>query len=247
MIDIKKMTSPEIQKAIEEGYTTAVFAVGSNEQHGPCLVVSTDALLGDYIALKVTERLGNALKAPTLNVGCSEHHMRFSGTITYRKETLHEILKDYVVSLGRHGFKRIIILPSHGGNFGPLAEIKKELDQMTAASVFVYSDLQEFVSIMMKTSSELGISAEDAGAHAGEAEVSMMMHVYPEGVRETCIPDARGFIGVFDEEVTEKIFKEGIGALSPIGVLGDPKQASKKHGKKYIEDLVEAIVQSIKE
>lgn len=156
-------------------------------------------------------------------------------------------MKDYVASLRRHNFKKIIIIPSHGGNFGPVAEVAKELDDMTPAKVYVYSDLQEFVSIMMKTSPELGISLEEAGAHAGEAEASMMMYVCPRGVRETHISDARGFIGVFDEKVAAKIFKEGIRGLSPIGVLGDPKQASKEHGKKYIEDLVEAIVQSIKE
>jgi creatinine amidohydrolase len=247
MIDISRMTSPEVKEAIENGYTTVVFAVGSNEQHGPCLITSTDALLGDYIAFSVTEKLGNALKAPTINVGCSEHHMKFPGTITYRKETLHEILKDYVVSLGRHGFKKIVIIPAHGGNFGPVAEVTKELDDLTPANVYAYSDLNEFVSIMMKTSAGLGVSPEDAGAHAGEAEVSMMMHVWPEGVREIHISDARGFIGIFDEKVAEKIFTEGIGGLSPIGVLGDPKQASKEHGKKYLEDLVEAIIQSIKE
>ncbi|MHA2392897.1 MAG: creatininase family protein [Promethearchaeota archaeon] len=246
MIDITRMTSLEVKEAIENGYTSVVFAVGSNEQHGPCLTVSTDAVFGDHIALIVAQKLGNALKAPTINVGCSEHHMMFQGTITYRKETLYMILKDYVTSLGRHGFNKIIILPAHGGNFGPVAEVEKELDDITPAKVYAYSDLQEFVSILMKTSSELGVSPEDAGAHAGEAEVSIMMHIWPEGVREIYIPDSKGFIGVFDEKVAEKIFKEGIGALSPIGVLGDPKQASKEHGKKYIEDLVEAIVHSLK-
>lgn len=82
MIDLTKMTSPEVKEAIENGYTTVVFAVRSNEQHGPCLAISTDAVIGDFIALKVTQKLGNALKAPTINVGCSEHHMKFPGTIT---------------------------------------------------------------------------------------------------------------------------------------------------------------------
>ena len=42
MIDVAKMTSPGIGVAIENGYKTAVFAVGSNEQHGPVLAVSTE-------------------------------------------------------------------------------------------------------------------------------------------------------------------------------------------------------------
>lgn len=246
MIDIADMTSPEVAKAVKEGYTTVVFSVGSNEQHGPCLAVSTDTVLGDVLALGIAEKLGKALKAPTINVGCSEHHMKFPGTITLRKETLQDVLRDYVSSLSRHGFTRIVVLPSHGGNFEPIAEVTEELQSMSPdVDVVSYTDLQAFVKIMTKTSAGLGVSPEDSGAHAGEAEVSLMMHAYPRRVRVECIPDARGYVGEFNEEATERIFADGIGALSPIGVLGDPKEASAEHGKKYVEDLVEAIVDYI--
>ena len=110
MIDVANMTSPEIGEALKNGFDTAVFAVGSNEQHGPVLAVSTDTVLGDVLSLRVAEKLGNALKFPTINMGCSEHHMMFPGTVTLREETLHMLLKDYVGSLARHGFKRVIIL-----------------------------------------------------------------------------------------------------------------------------------------
>ncbi|MCW4050368.1 MAG: creatininase family protein [Candidatus Bathyarchaeota archaeon] len=246
MIDIADMTSPEIKEAIENGYKTAVFAVGSNEQHGPCLTVSTDTILGDVLAYNVAEKLGNALKAPTINVGCSEHHMMFPGTITLRKETLHMVLKDYVTSLARHGFKKIIILPSHGGNFAPLQEVSKELKAIDQnVDVVAYTDLIGFVDYIMATSTDLGVSKEDSGAHAGEAEVSMMMYAKPSSVREELTGDAKGYIGAFDEEATQKIFTHGIAALSPIGVLGDPKQASKEHGERYINDLTDAIVEYI--
>ena len=75
------MTSPDIKTAIEGGMNTVVFAVGSNEQHGPCLPVSTDSILGEDLAFLVTQKLGNAFKGPTINIGCSDHHMKFAGTI----------------------------------------------------------------------------------------------------------------------------------------------------------------------
>ena len=246
MIDLAQMTSPEIGAALEEGFDTVVFAVGSNEQHGPCLPVSTDTMLGDTLALSVAERLGGALKAPTINVGCSEHHMRFPGTITLSKETLQRVVKEYVDSLSKHGFKRIVALPSHGGNFGPLGEIGKELQRSHPdIKVIVYSDLQGFVGVLMKTSERLGVSPEASGAHAGESEVSMIMWAKGDLVREERIPDARGFMGEFDEETAQRIFDHGIGALSPIGVLGDPSGASGEHGRAYIEGLTSAIVKHI--
>ena len=187
--------------ALRKGFDTVVFAVGSNEQHGPCLPLSTDTVLGDTLALGVAEKLGKALKAPTVSVGCSEHHMRFPGTITLRKETLQDVIRDYVDSLAKHGFKRIVVLPSHGGNFGPLAEIAEELgDAHPGVKVVVYHDLQAFAGIMMKTGVGLGVSTEASGAHAGESEVSMMMHIRGDLVKEKLIPKAKGYVGVFDEE-----------------------------------------------
>ncbi len=247
MIDVANMTSPEIGEVIKKGYTTAVFGVGSNEQHGPVLAVSTDTVLGDILALKVAEKLGKALKFPTVNMGCSEHHMMFPGTVSLCKETLHMILKDYVGSLARHGFKRIIILPSHGGNFGPISEVFEELRMENPnVKIVAYTDLIGFVDHITKVSERYGISAEDSGAHAGESEVSMMMYANPKGVRPENIPKARGYVGVFNEAATERIFKEGIAGLSPIGVLGDPAKASKEHGVEYVDAMADAVVDFIK-
>lgn len=247
MIDAAKMTSLEIGEAINKGYTTAVFAVGSNEQHGPVLTVSTDTVLGDILASRIANGLGDALKFPTINMGCSEHHMMFPGTVSLGKETLHMVLKDYVRCLARHGFKRVVIVPSHGGNFTPISEVSEELKQENPSTkVIAYTDLIGFVEHLTKVSQKHGISPEDSGAHAGESEVSMMMYANPEGVRSEKIPEAKGYIGSFDEEATAKIFKNGIAALSPIGVLGDPAQAVRERGEEYIDAITDAIIEFVK-
>jgi creatinine amidohydrolase len=247
MIDITNMTSPEIREDIKNGVTTAVYAVGSNEQHGPVLGVCTDTVLGDLLALRVAEKLGNSHKYPTVNVGCSEHHMKFPGTLSLRKETLQNVLKDITMSLARHGYKRIAILPSHGGNFSPIREVSEELRVMNpSVQVITYTDLTGFVEYLSKASGKFGVSAEDSGAHAGESEVSMMLYANPEGVRVKKIPEARGYVGVFDEAAAERVFRDGIGGLSPIGVLGDPAEASKEHGEAYIETIANAMFEYIK-
>lgn len=246
-IDLAELTSPEIKEAIESGFDTIVFAVGSDEQHGPCLPVSTDTILGDEISLEVARKLGKALKGPTINIGCSEHHMGFPGTITLRKETLQGVVKDYVDSLVRHGFKRIVVIPSHGGNFRPLAEISDDLQEAhPKAKIIIYTNLQQFVEILQQTSAKLGVTPEESGAHAGESEVSMMMWARGDLVREERIPNATGYLGAFTEEAANKVFQGGIEALSPIGVIGSPAKADKEHGKRYIEDLSSALIEYIK-
>lgn len=59
------------------------------------------------------------------------------------------------------------------------------------------------------------------------------------------IPKATGFLGEFTEKEAAKIFEGGIGALSPIGVLGSPANASAEHGKIYLEELTSAMVEYI--
>jgi len=245
-IKLEEMTSPDIKAALERGMDTVVFAVGSNEQHGPCLPVGTDALFGERLAFLVAQKLGNALKGPTINIGCSDHHMKFAGTISLRKETLQNVIKDYCASLAQHGFRRVVILPSHGGNFAPLGEIQEALQQANPnVQVIAYSNLLEFVGFMHKTGEKLGIPKEEAGAHAGQTEVSLILWIRGDLVKTERFPEATGYLGDFTETETAKIFNEGIGAISPIGVLGSPTKASAEHGKIYAEDLASGIVEYI--
>src|ERR1041385_9237549 len=104
-IALEHMTSPEVRAALDAGYTTAIFAAGAVEQHGPHLPLFMDAEHGSKLAEEVARSLGNALVAPTIRVGCSEHHMRFAGSLTLRIKTFEAICLDYCTSLARHGFR----------------------------------------------------------------------------------------------------------------------------------------------
>ena len=116
-IRLEDMNWPDIKKAIANGYKTVVVGIGATEQHGPHLPLKTDAVIGEMLAYEVAKGLGNALQAPTIRVGCSEHHLSFPGTISLHASTLKSIIIDYVESLKRHGFETVVLLPSHGGNF----------------------------------------------------------------------------------------------------------------------------------
>jgi len=148
------MTRVDIQKALDTGFSTVVFAVGSNEQHGPHLPTSTDSLIGEVLANKVAMKLGKALQAPSINVGCSDQHMMFPGAISLRPETLKNLIRDYCVSLAKQGFKNIVILPSHGGNFKAVQEITDELNQnLEGSRVISYTDVTSLGKFLAEFSS----------------------------------------------------------------------------------------------
>src|SRR5919112_438192 len=103
------MTSARVQAEVGRGRSTVVVPFGAVEQHGPHLPLDTDAVLGDRLGPLLAERLG-ALCAPTMRIGCSQHHLAFAGTLSLRAETLRMVVHDLVDRLARHGFGRVVLL-----------------------------------------------------------------------------------------------------------------------------------------
>ena len=244
-IRMEDMNWPDIKEAMDKGFTTAIVGIGSTEQHGPHLPTKTDTLIGDEIAYRVASRLGKALQAKTICVGCSEHHLAFPGTISLKSSTLKMMINDYTDSLVEQGFKTIIYLPSHGGNF---AHVKKAIEEQQKkypdVKVIGYTDLMQFVDCLFNISAEFGITKEEAGAHAGENETSFILALAGELVMQDRF--APGYLGALGEEEFKIILEKGMPALSKKGVLGDPTKASVERGEVYLEKIVEFLVKEIK-
>ena len=151
-IFLERMRSPEIGNAIKSGKTTVIIPCGAVEQHGPHLPLFMDAEHGTFLGAEVAKRLGNTFVAPTIRVGCSEHHMSFPGTISLQTTTFNAVCRDYCVSLSHHGFRKICMLPSHGGNFKPLDHILDELNDAVKddCKVVAYTNLIELVKTWKK-------------------------------------------------------------------------------------------------
>jgi creatinine amidohydrolase len=231
------MTSPEVGAALAGGQTTAIVVLGAQEQHGDHLPLMTDARWGHHLAGMLSQRLGGALIAPVVPVGFSPEHMRFPGSITLRQETLWAVIEDYVTSLKRHGFRRIVLMPSHGGNFAPLIEALPGLrERHPEINLVAFTDLLELVDAAAETATRMGVTSAEAGAHAGEWETSMMLAVEPTAVHpERGKPGYLGPLG----PVLDQINRDGMEAVAPNGVLGDPAKASAEHGRAYLERMAD--------
>jgi len=245
-IRMEAMTWPAIRAAIEGGCTTAVVAVGATEQHGPHLPTMTDARIGDAVAELVAQKLGGALVARTVDVGLSEHHLAFGGTISLKPETLKLVLRDYAESLVRCGFTRIVFVPTHGGNF---PAVREAIDEARAAhpgvDVAGYTDLLGFAGYLNRVSAEHGVGAEASGAHAGENETSMMMALEPGLVDPGQF--AAGYLGPLGAAEVKRILERGMPDLTSNGVLGDPGGASAEKGRVYLERLADFLVAKLDE
>ena len=244
-IRMEDMNSLDIKEAINKGYATAVFAIGSTEQHGHHLPTKTDSMIGDAVAFRAAQELGNALQAPTIRQGCSEHHMAFAGTISLRASTLKSIIHDYVDSLEKSGFTAIVLLPSHGGNFTTVQEAIDELKpKHPNLKIVGYTSLLGFMDALMKFSAEYGITPEEAGAHAGENETSIILALAENQVAKERF--APGYLGPLGEKEIKIILEEGMPGLTENGVLGDPTKASAEKGMVYLEKTIDFLLKEIK-
>lgn len=240
-LELDKLTWPEVKTAIDGGRDTVVMALGATEQHGPHMPLATDALLGDHMARLLAERI-DAFLAPTLRVGCSEHHVGFAGTMSISETTMHAVVADLVRSFLGGGFRRIVLLPSHGGNFAPLAAALELLDTDERAHVIAVTELAVLFEIAQLGEREYGVPLTDGGLHAGEWETSLMLALHPELVKMERAE--AGFTGDLQEAVAS-MFSGGVASISANGAIGDPTSASSEHGERYWSAVEEIVLDRV--
>lgn len=240
-VELDKLTWPDVAAQIEAGRDTVVVAFGATEQHGHHLPLATDALLGDELARRVADEL-DAFVAPTVRVGCSSHHLAFAGTLSLRDETFAAIVADLVSSFAASGFRRAVLLPSHGGNFAPLGSAVAALPDDVGIEVAALTDVSVLLTIAELGAEAHGVPLGDGGLHGGEWETAMMLVIAPELVAMDRA--VAGYTGD-PEQAIAGLFVAGVDSVSETGVIGDPTQASAAHGEAYWQRAVDAVIAAI--
>ena len=240
-MELENLTWPEVRREIENGRDTVVVAFGAVEQHGHHLPLGTDAFFGDELSGKLAERL-DAFRAPTVRVGCSRHHLAFPGTMSVEEETFHALVGDILRGWSGHGFKRVVLLPTHGGNFAPLAAALEKLGPLDGTRVVAISDLGLLVQATLGLGDELGVPPSEGGIHGGEWETSMMLSLHPELVQmDRAVP---GYTGDLESGI-QRFLGDGVHTLSETGVFGDPRNASAEHGRIYTDRLLDLVTELV--
>ena len=240
-LQLERMRRPEVEAALAAGMTTVVVPCGAVEQHGPHLPLFVDAEHGTRLGEEVARRLNNALVAPTIRIGCSDHHLAFAGSLTLRESTFVAVCRDYCTSLAHHGFSYICMLPSHGGNFGPLKRASNELDASVGPEcrVVAYTDLLEVVETWKGAVAAAGGQPDRVGGHADIAESSVMLSLHPELVREDLAEP--GYLPELTDDMISRIMRDGMDSVTPNGILGDARGMTRQIGERCIAALADVM------
>ena len=180
---MEEMTWPEVRDALDE-VRFAILPVGSCEQHGPHLALSTDIAGAEVVARRLAEEVHPlGMLAPSLRFGISIHHMPFAGTITLQPETFQTVLLEVAESLRAHGIRRLFVVNGHGGNQNALglasARMRRDLGVRMAYTLWPIVGAQAAAS---------AAQGKRVG-HACAVETSMMMHLRPDLVREDALAE----------------------------------------------------------
>jgi creatinine amidohydrolase len=223
-------TSPQWRKARPK---LCVLPVGAFEQHSSHLPLATDDIQVDYFGQFVARELGAAL-LPTLNYGTSLEHTGFRGTISLRPETLMQVIRDIAGEVERQGFRTMILLNGHGGNFSLLPVVRDINRQDRRLKILLVS---WYTSVL-----ESGAQGK-SDIHAGEVETSVMLALRPDLVRPErprLKPSVKGF-----QQPDLTTF--GMGFIAPDGVYGDSSLASREKGEKLIRRVKQDLMKHIRE
>ena len=208
--------------------SVAVIPVGSIEQHGPHLPVSTDSDIVSHIARQVSDKNGFLL-LPTIQYGVSfEHHPFFNMSVSTR--TLQKILVELCISLSKNHIDTVIILNGHHGNQNSLKKLQDKVSKISGIRqhIFVYSYWH-----FMKRKFD----------HAGFVETSIMLAISDKvrmnKAKKGLTPDnlPRNELNRLNKRANKSFI-----SVTKNGVWGDPTLATEKDGKAILSEIISSIV-----
>ena len=210
----------------------AFFPIGSTEQHGPHLPVTTDSIIATSITKELSKFFNDVYVLPCMPFSMSFEHAAFSGTISLRTVSLECVVRDVVKSLSEQ-YLPCVIINFHFGN-NALSNFVQELSHDGYKVMLTPS-----ARLLAKAYADAGISnTPSQDMHAGEAETSLLLHLCPELVNLSKVVD----IDVPDRPLLNTV---GFKGYTSSGVIGFPSLASAQKGKKLVKSLTSLISKDI--
>ena len=244
------LTWTEIAAMPNKENVVIIQPIGAIEQHGPHLPIAVDSAISLGVLGTALAKLDSSIPAyalPCLYYGKSNEHWQFPGTITLSAETLLSVIKEMADSIYRSGFRKLVLMNSHGGQPQIMEIAARDIHQENQDfSVFPF-----FTWRVPHIAGELLTAKEkEYGIHAGDAETSIMLSLlpeqvkmdkavkeYPQGLPESSLLSMEGKLPF------AWLTKE----LSQSGVMGDATAATSEKGDRILASVADGWIRVIQD
>lgn len=231
----------------------AVLPVAAIEQHGPHLPTSVDTTLVNGVIKATLPHLGKtrALFLPTQQVGKSNEHTRFPGTLTLKAETLIALWTEIGECVNAAGINKLVLLNSHGGQLSVMdivaRDLRARLNMLTFSTNWFTLPLGDEINALF--------SADEHrfGIHGGDMETSMMLALAPHTVD---MSQAQNFKSTSQDRAKKyPILGNGISAkmgwqtqdYNAFGACGNASIATEEKGQAVLQAAGQKLAQLLAE
>jgi creatinine amidohydrolase len=217
-----------------------LLPVGSTEAHGPHLPLSTDSIISAEMAQRAAAELKkakvNVLILPCLDYAITDFSKDFPGTISIRKETFQNLLRDIANNLAEQTIPVLCIVNSH-----------LEPDHIQAIQEFSENYKKIVVLFPDKTKKPWGSLLTDefkkGACHAGSYETSLVL-----SIREDLVNEKRKTLPENNINLAH-LMKSGVRTFRDAGAeqayFGNPAAATKEEGEQTYLILTRMIVETV--
>ncbi|MEV6489043.1 creatininase family protein [Actinoplanes sp. NPDC051633] len=223
MVDL--ITTATSKDETDRDARVAMLPVGSFEQHGEYLPLSTDTIVACVIAEQLAARFPVML-LPPITISCSHEHAAWRGTVSISARTLHQVITDIADSLSTSGIDRLVLVSGHGGNY-VLGNVAQEAS-VRGPRIAVFPQPAEWDRA--RAVAGLGSSSQE-DMHAGEIETSILLAKYPEVIRPG--NDTADWIATD----RPNLLTLGMASYTKSGVVGRPSLGSAAKGASVLASL----------
>ena len=230
---------------VDSARDVAVMPVAAIEQHGPHLPVCVDAEINRGVIEATAAYLGHGFRTvvlPALAIGKSDEHGAFPGTLTVGAETLLAYWRDIAGSVVKSGFRKVVVLNSHGGQPQLVDILVRDLRVRHGALAVSASTYGFGVPAGLFNAEELR-----HGIHGGAVETSMMMHLRPDSIRVAALADFASIGPSIERDYSELRLEGSVGIgwmtgdINPAGAIGNATLATAEAGQACVEHAAQGL------
>jgi len=237
----ENLTAPDFARAVKETQGVCLLPLAVIEKHGDHLPLGTDLFVGMEVARRAAE-IEPAILFPPFYFTQILEAKHQPGTIAIGGRLMLELLEAVCDEIGRNGLKKIIFVPSHGGNrylapFFIQLMLEKRKDYMVYLPQMMGPDFAALMKELLESEFDF---------HAGEMETSLILAIHPELVRMEQINVESG------RRLGRLRHLPGVEtpvswyADFPDHYAGDARQATAEKGERILQHLAQQLAKTIK-